>query len=93
MHECLSCYITVTMASEKPTTTTAPATTSTRCPKCGVIKKLGRFSCCGRDGTWFNQCGDDGDASFEHTWEEGFEACESEFVREFVCVLWHVLSC
>ena len=45
------------------------------CPKCG-IKESGKLSCCGRGGTWFRKCGDPGDSSFEHTWDEGSHVCD-----------------
>ena len=54
-------------------------TTIARCSKCGIIKKSGQLSCCARGGAWLNNCGDPGDSSFEHTWIEGIEACESKF--------------
>ena len=52
------------------------------CLKCGTIKKHGKRSCCARGGTWFDNCGDDGDTHFDHTWIEGIRACkggETEF--------------
>merc|ERR1719305_693079 len=52
-------------------TTTVPNT----CPKCGIIKKLNKLSCCARGGAWFNKCGDGGDSKFDHTWLEGIQAC------------------
>ena len=51
------------------------------CPKCGTIKKSGKRNCCTRGGAWFKKCGDDGDATFDHTWSQGFQACESRFLR------------
>ena len=36
--------------------------------------KLGRRSCCGRDGSWFKKCGS---ANFDHTWYEGIQACKA----------------
>ena len=52
-------------------TTTA---VSSVCPKCGTMGKLGRRSCCGRDGSWFKNCGS---AKFDHTWYEGIQACKA----------------
>ena len=53
------------------------ASRSTKCAKCGTIKKSRRHSCCARDGAWFKKCGDVGDKKFDHTWAEGIEACKS----------------
>ena len=47
------------------------------CPKCGIMKKSGRNSCCGRGGSWFNNCGGAGNANFDHTWFEGLQACRA----------------
>ena len=61
--------------------TKAPRTTNTfaingkRCPKCGVMKKLGKLSCCARGGAWFQKCGNGDDSNFNHTWIEGVRAC------------------
>ena len=49
--------------------------TSNRCSKCGTIKKYCTRSCCARGGAWFKNCGGDGDSSFDHTWNEGIQAC------------------
>ena len=54
-------------------------TLSSACPKCGIAKTSGKFSCCARGGAWFKNCGDVGDARFAHTWTEGIRACKSEF--------------
>ena len=40
-----------------------------------MIKKSGKRSCCGRGGSWFKNCGTAVDANVEHTWVEGFLAC------------------
>ena len=62
-----------------PVTDSAPdpvdSGTGTACPKCGTTKK-GQESCCGRGGSWFQKCGDPGDTSFEHDWDEGIDACK-----------------
>ena len=47
------------------------------CPKCGIIKKSGRVSCCGRGGSWFGNCGAAGEEKLDHKWSEGFQACKS----------------
>ena len=47
------------------------------CANCSISKKSGARSCCARDGAWFNRCGDVGDTNFDHTWEEGIQACTS----------------
>ena len=54
---------------------TPTATLNPVCPKCGT-KTNGKRSCCLRGGTWFNKCGNPGDAKFEHTWFEGIQACK-----------------
>merc|ERR1711934_1145418 len=67
---------------------TAAATTTTVtaigpiCFKCGTIKKSGKLSCCARGGSWFKNCGDNGDSNFEHTWVEGVQACKSPRLTE-----------
>ena len=55
--------------------TGAMAIASLGCPKCVVLKKSGKSSCCGRGGSWFNRCGSDGSAHHDHTWTEGIQAC------------------
>ena len=62
--------------SEVPNTTSATAMTSA-CAKCGVMRKSGKRSCCVSGGAWFKQCGNPGDAKFEHTWSEGIRACKA----------------
>ena len=57
-------------------------TASNTCPKCGIHKTSGKRSCCLRGGTWFNKCGNPGDAKFEHTWFDGMNACKSEFTSD-----------
>ena len=47
------------------------------CPQCDIVKKSGLFSCCARGGAWFKNCGDPGDESFAHTWDEGIDACSN----------------
>ena len=44
------------------------------CAKCGLSSK-GQLSCCGKGGSWQGKCGPPGNAKFEHTWNDGFEAC------------------
>ena len=57
-------------------TTAAPS-----CSKCGANKKkAGQLSCCVKGGAWFKNCGDPGDSKFDHTWDEGIEACKGKFV-------------
>ena len=63
-------------------TTTLPG--DVVCPKCGITKKSGKRSCCARGGAWFRNCGDAGDAKFEHTWAEGAHACKRRFCRRRV---------
>ena len=49
------------------------------CESCGAFKKTGQLSCCALGGTWFDNCGPDGDSNSDHTWLEGIQACQSEF--------------
>lgn len=49
-----------------------------KCSKCGITKKSGINSCCARGGAWFKKCGDDGDVDFDHTWEDGIQACRDD---------------
>ena len=57
---------------------------SAACPKCGIIKKSGKMSCCGRGGSWFGNCGNVGDMKFARTWHEGIWTCKT---RQFQAVL------
>ena len=61
----------------KPPTTNAKTTMRMRsiCTRCGTEKLSGELSCCASGGSWYNKCGDTGDANFDHTWSEGIEAC------------------
>ena len=63
------------------TTFAATRTTTTRsgCPKCVIIKKSGKRSCCARGGAWFKQCGSAGNTRAAHTWAEGLQACTQGF--------------
>ena len=54
------------------TTTTIPVSA---CPRCGIIVKSGKMSCCGRGGSWFKNCGG-GNKKRQHTWYQGIRACE-----------------
>ena len=56
-------------------TETAAPPPSTTCANCGTIKKTGQPSCCVRGGDWFKKCGNAGDSKFDHTWNEGIQAC------------------
>ena len=85
----LGLYYFARMLTAKPTN--ALVTKSKRCPKCAINKKSGRVSCCARGGAWFKNCGDAGDANFDHTWVEGIQACKSTFLRvcavQYVCIV------
>ena len=48
-------------------------TISSACLKCGIIKKSGKTSCCGRGGSWFRTCGGAGFAKHRRTWYEGIQ--------------------
>ena len=59
-------------------TRVAPTTPSTSfCPKCGIIKRSGKASCCGHGGSWFENCGSANNQKLDHTWYEGVRACET----------------
>ena len=62
-------------ARKTPLATTR--TVSLVCPKCGIIKKSGKKSCCGRDGSWFGKCGAAGKAKLPYKWSDGLLACEA----------------
>lgn len=47
------------------------------CPKCGTIGKSGKSSCCGRGGSWYKNCGNDGKSNVDHTWYEGIQTCKT----------------
>ena len=55
------------------TTTLATAV----CPKCGILQKSGKLSCCGRGGSWSGRCGKTGNTNFGHTWYQGIQVCKS----------------
>ena len=63
---------------------------------CGVTKKSGKHSCCAPGGSWFQNCGDFGDSKFDHTWDEGAEACKGKLSRimwvcwDAICLFWRV---
>ena len=61
-----------------PSAATSPSPVSPVCTKCGTFRKSGKRSCCARGGTWYENCGDDGDTDFDHTWTEGKTACKSK---------------
>ena len=54
------------------------------CPKCGIIVKSDKLSCCGRGGSWFGNCGVAGEANLDHEWSEGFQACKARSQSENV---------
>ena len=82
MYACIHMYIIsferlLSRIETSTTTVSAVNSTSTSgCVKCGTVAKSGKLSCCARGASWFNNCGDVGDAHFEHTWVEGIHACE-----------------
>ena len=62
------------------------------CPECGTLRN-GKLSCCGSGGTWFNKCGNPGDAKFDRTWSEGIQACKSKFMSRVVsCIIYFTVS-
>ena len=48
--------------SNETTTTVVP---TPLCPNCGLNKKSGKGNCCVRGGSWFQNCGDEGDKNFD----------------------------
>ena len=66
--------------ARRPPVVLSPSAGSHLCPKCGTTKISGKLSCCARGGSWFKKCGDPGDASIDHTWFEGVQACKSKFL-------------
>ena len=61
-----------------PSTAAAIMTITAICTQCGITKKSGEMSCCGRGGSWFGNCGSTGDIDFDHTWHEGLQACKAQ---------------
>ena len=93
LHFCLRQYppdVTATKALSTPKATTALHTSSIAavtypcksiCPKCGTNAKSGKLSCCAPEGAWYKNCGNEkGDTRFDHTWQEGIQACARKFV-------------
>ena len=64
--------------------TAVTMTFSSTCSKCGIIKKSGKLSCCGRGGSWFGNCGSAGNTKLDHTWYEGLQACKAQRQSETV---------
>ena len=54
------------------------------CPRCGTIGKSDKMSCCGRGGSWFDNCGGAGNAKLHHTWYEGIQACKARSQSKIV---------
>jgi len=52
-----------------------PPSRTNICSECAILKKSGKSSCCAPGGSWYNNCGNVGDRSFDHTWVEGIQAC------------------
>ena len=48
------------------------------CPQCGITKKSGKISCCGRGGSWFGNCGAAGTAKLRYKWSDGIQACKAQ---------------
>ena len=59
-------------------------TISSACLKCGITKKSGKMSCCGRGGSWFGNCGSARDTNTDHTWHEGLQACKAQTQSKLV---------
>ena len=75
------CVCIFTRCADQSATTTSIASV---CPKCGLIKKSGRLSCCARGGSWFGKCGSVGDTNLHHTWDDGFQACKVQLQSKTV---------
>ena len=76
-YHCVSYHANALISAEVPSQTTpSPNVVKSGCLKCGYVKKSGKRSCCARGGAWFKNCGNDGDAHFDHTWVDGIEACK-----------------
>ena len=56
---------------------TATTITVSVCPRCGIIGKSDKMSCCARGGSWFKNCGGAGNARLQHTWYDGIQACKT----------------
>ena len=67
---CVHMYLSYTNTPTVKTTTVIPT-----CPECGIIRKTGKLSCCGRGGSWFGNCGS-GENANEHMWSEGMQVCK-----------------
>ena len=65
------------LAAAAVTTLVVPSATpaSSKCPKCAT-NNAGKLTCCASGGSWFKNCGDPGDPAFDHTWQEGVQACK-----------------
>ena len=74
----------VLAGTTKPPLAAISSDTNSVCPKCGIAKKSGKLSCCARGGAWFKKCGDAGSTKFDHTWAEGIQACERQFLSASV---------
>ena len=69
------------------TTAMVTNTMASGCPKCGIILKTRKFSCCGRDGAWFGNCADEVTEKFGHTWVEGVKTCRNRGMLVCLCCL------
>ena len=67
-----------------PTLASATTAIDSVCPECGMAKKYGKSSCCGRGGSWFGKCGSVGDANLGYTWYEGIRACKARQIQAAV---------
>ena len=72
---CLFIFVRVTDFRMCVTAAITATQISSACPKCGVIKRSGKLSCCARAGSWFKNCGGDADPKFSHSWTEGVRVC------------------
>ena len=76
----VSCLVLHLTCLHIPTPVVTTMSISPVCPDCGIVKKSGKISCCGRGGSWFGNCGNAENTEFGHTWYEGIESCTA---REF----------
>ena len=60
-----------------PTAAVTTVPISPVCSVCGILKKSGRASCCGRGGSWFGKCARAASSNLDYTWYEGIRVCNA----------------
>ena len=72
----VSCVISSTVFhAEEPDQTGLSTARNRGCRKCAT-NQAGKLSCCARGGAWFKNCGASGNKMFDHTWDQGIQACK-----------------